>query len=179
MRRAIKSHPHHLRDAARVVAISLIDLRLQHRPHMARLNTDHRQICFGERTEEPLRQRSSFQSNPLETVSGIRQYRQQSVGFARDLHFSPDPARVIHNADARVLDRNVESYKIIHAALLLLMLEAASTDLGFTISLKRSTSKSSAIHKNAGRLPHLITQSGHPDLARHLPTANHKLLPMV
>ena len=114
---------------ARVVAISLIDLRLQHRPHVPRLNTDHRQVGFGKSTEQPLRQRSGFQSNPLEAVSRVPQYRQQSVGFTRDLHFSPHPARVIHNADARVLDRNVQSSKIVHAALLLLMLEAASADL--------------------------------------------------
>src|SRR5208282_3577611 len=36
-------------------------------------------------------------------------------------------------------DRNVQSSKMVHAALLLLMLEAVSTDLVFTISLKRST----------------------------------------
>jgi len=48
---------------------------------------------------------------------------------ARNLHFPNDLAGVIHNADARVLDRNVQSSKIIHAALLLLMLEAANTDL--------------------------------------------------
>src|SRR6516225_5050614 len=73
--------------------------------------------------------RSSFQSNPLEAISRVPQYRQQSLRFARDPHFSLDPARVIHNADARVLDRNVQSRKIIHAALLLLMLEAAHADL--------------------------------------------------
>jgi hypothetical protein len=36
---------------------------------------------------------------------------------------------VIHNADARLLDRNVQSSKMVHAALLLLMLEAVFTDL--------------------------------------------------
>src|SRR5262245_66595453 len=40
-----------------------------------------------------------------------------------------DLARVIHNADARFLDRDVESSKIGHAALLLLMLVAAYEDL--------------------------------------------------
>ena len=44
---------------------------------------------------------------------------------------------------------------MVHAALLLLMLEAAKARPRFTISLKRSTQKSSAIHKLAGRLPHL------------------------
>jgi hypothetical protein len=43
---------------------------------------------------------------------------------------------------------------MVHAALLL-MLEAVTTNLVFTISLKRSTQKSSAIHKLVGRLPHL------------------------
>jgi hypothetical protein len=42
MPRAIKPGPHHLRDAARSVAVRLIDLRMQHRPHVPRLNTDHR-----------------------------------------------------------------------------------------------------------------------------------------
>src|SRR5437763_1478840 len=72
---------------------------------------------------------SGFQSNSLEVVGRVCQHRQQSVGFARDLHFPNDPARVIHNADARLLDRDVQSSKMLHAALLLLMLEAVTTDL--------------------------------------------------
>jgi hypothetical protein len=36
------------------------------------------------------------------------------------------------------------------------MLEAAQRGPRFTISLKRSTQKSSAIHKLVGRLPHLL-----------------------
>jgi hypothetical protein len=44
---------------------------------------------------------------------------------------------IIDDADARFLDRHIESRKIGHAALL--MLEAADADLVFTISLKRST----------------------------------------
>ena len=42
MHRAIQSRPHHLRHAARIIAIGLVDLRLQHRPHVPRLDTDHR-----------------------------------------------------------------------------------------------------------------------------------------
>src|SRR6266403_1592866 len=91
----VKSHPHHLRDTARVVAVRLVDLRLQH--------------------------------------------RLQSVRFARHLRFPNDLARVIHNADAGLLDRNVQSSKMVHAALLLLMLEAVTTDLVSIIGLKRST----------------------------------------
>jgi hypothetical protein len=39
------------------------------------------------------------------------------------------------------------------------MLEAAQRGPRFTISLKRSTQKSSAIHKLVGRLPHLLLPS--------------------
>src|SRR5262249_6703591 len=56
-------------------------------------------------------------------------FRQQRFRLARHLRFPNDLARIIHNADARLLDRNVQSSKIVHAALLLLMLEAVTTDL--------------------------------------------------
>ena len=129
MDRAIKSHPHHLRDAARIVAVRLVDLCLQHRPHVPRLDTDHRQDCFGERAVEPLRQRPGFQSNPLEVVGRVLQHRQQSIRLARHLRFPNNPTHLVHNADAGLLDRYGQSSKMIHAALLLLMLEAAHTDL--------------------------------------------------
>src|SRR5262249_24028292 len=51
MHRTVKPRPHHLRDTARIVAVCLINLRLQHRPYVPRFNTDHRQLCFGESTE--------------------------------------------------------------------------------------------------------------------------------
>jgi hypothetical protein len=72
---------------------------------------------------------TSLQSDPLEVIGGVRQLWQQSVRFARYFHFTHDLARVIHNADARVLDRYVQSSKMVHAAFLLLMLEAVHTDL--------------------------------------------------
>src|SRR5664280_1942080 len=65
----------------------------------------------------------------LEVVGGVLQHRQQSVRFTLHLHLPHDPARVIHNADTCLLDRNVQSSKMVHAALLLLMLEALTTDL--------------------------------------------------
>src|SRR4029453_18599115 len=72
---------------------------------------------------------SGFQSNSLEVIGGVLQRRQQRFRFACYLHFPNDLTRVIHNADAGLLDRNVKSRKIVHAALLLLMLEAVHTDL--------------------------------------------------
>src|SRR3954454_17435867 len=129
MHRAIKTHPHHLRNAAGIVAVCLVDLRLQHRPHVPCFNTDHWQLCLGESTEQPLRQWPSFQSNSLEAVGGVHHHRQESISFTRHPHFPHDPACVIHNADTRHIDRNVQSSKMVHAALLLLMLEAVTTDL--------------------------------------------------
>src|SRR5271163_2713478 len=96
-----------------------------------------------------------FQSDPLEAVGGVPQNLQQGCRFARYLHFLHDPACVIHNADAGLLDRYVQSTKMVRAALLLLMLEAVTTDLVFTISLKRSTQNLQLSTSWAGRLPHL------------------------
>ena len=94
-----------------------------------RLDTDHRQLCFGESAVKPLRQWPGFQSNSLEAVGGILQHRQQCLRFARNLHFPNDLAGVSHDANAGFLDRNIQSSKMVHAALLLLMLEAVFTDL--------------------------------------------------
>src|SRR5512139_2221156 len=78
MPRTIKSRPHHLRHAARIVAVGLVDLRLQNSPHVPRLDTYHRQVCFAERAEQPLRQWPGFQSNPLEVIGIVLQHLQQS-----------------------------------------------------------------------------------------------------
>jgi Cation efflux family len=56
--------------------VRLVDLRLQHRLHVPRLNTNHRQAGFGESAEKPFRQRPGFQPNPLETVGGVLQHLQ-------------------------------------------------------------------------------------------------------
>jgi signal transduction histidine kinase len=50
---------------------------------MPRLDTDHRKARFSERAVKPLRQRSSFQSNSLEMVGGVRQLAQVQAAQAR------------------------------------------------------------------------------------------------
>src|SRR5664280_2329056 len=52
MYRTVKPHPHHLRHATCIVAVGLVDLGLQHRPHVPRLDTNHRQARFGQGTEQ-------------------------------------------------------------------------------------------------------------------------------
>src|SRR5436190_11068346 len=127
--RTIEPHPHHLCYTARIVAVRLVDLCLQHRSHVPRLNADRRQACYSEDAVKPLRQRPGFQSNSLEAIDAVRQNLQESFRLTCHSCFPHDLARIIHNTDARFLDRHVESSKIVHAALLLLMLEAASADL--------------------------------------------------
>src|SRR5206468_12199456 len=105
--------------------------------------------------------KSHCDSGPASSPIRLKRHRvpqnlQQSFRLARYLHFPHDPARVIHNADAGLLDRYVQSTKMVHAALLLLMLEAVTTDLVFTISLKRSTQNLQLSTTWAGRLHHLL-----------------------
>src|SRR6516162_4741174 len=78
-----------------------------------------------ERAARPL----AAQPNSLEAIDGLRKHLQESFRLTRHSRFPHDVARIIHNADARLLDRHVESSKIVHAVLLLLMLEAADADL--------------------------------------------------
>jgi len=54
---------------------------------------------------------------------------QEGFRLTRHPPFPHDLARIIHDADVRFLDRHIESSKIVHAALLLLMLEASDADL--------------------------------------------------
>jgi hypothetical protein len=69
-------------------------------------------------------------SEPEALLQVLTLYRFKRVGLeAGPLSQSHDLARIIHNADARLLDRHIESSKIVHAALLLLMIEAAYADL--------------------------------------------------
>src|SRR5260221_10264097 len=129
MHRSVKRRPDHVRYAARAVAVRVVDLRIQHRPHVPRLNADPWQARYGESAVKPLGQRSSFQPNSGQAIDVIGQHLQESFRLTHHPRFPHDLARVIHDADARFLDRDVESSKIDHAALLLLMLEAAYADL--------------------------------------------------
>ena len=60
--------PHHLRDAARVVAIAFVDLRLQERFRMPRLDADDRQSGLRQPLEKPLRQRPGFETDPFKVA---------------------------------------------------------------------------------------------------------------
>src|SRR4029434_3262222 len=76
------------------------------------------------------------------------------------------PPRAIHNADAGLLDRHVQSRKMFHAALLLLMLEAVTHGPRFTISLKRSTLNPQLSTKSPADYPIFRPGSGHPSVPK-------------
>src|SRR5262249_52167398 len=96
---------------------------------------------------------------------------QETLRLTRHSRFAHDLACIIHNADARFLDRQVESSKIVHAALLLLMLEAAMRT-SFHHQPEAQHPNSSAIHKLVGRLPHLlgVKRTSHRSCERGDPT---------
>src|SRR6266567_711620 len=142
MHRSIKSHSHHLCHAARIVAVCLVDLRLQHGPHMSRLNTNHWQARFGENAVKPLRQRSSFQPNSFEAIDGVRQNLQESFRLTRHPRFPDDLARIIHDADARFLDRHIAS---VTAALVSL----ASTGTAYAVLTFDSSSRTQPRQRGA------------------------------
>src|SRR3974390_1392812 len=156
----IEPRPHHLRHAAGIIAIRLVDLSLQRCAHVTRLYANSRQALLGQSAEQPWRQWPRFQSDPFEVIGSVLEHLQESVRIALNLRFADNPTCVIHNAQARQLDRYVQSSKMLHAALLLLMLEALITVTSFHHQPEAQHPISSAIHKNAGRLPHLLALSG-------------------
>ena len=79
--------------------------------------------------------------------------------------FHHGTAKACDGADARVLDRDIQSSKMIHAALLLLMLGARTTVTPFDHQPEAQHPKFLGIHKNAGRLPHPLAQSGRANRA--------------
>src|SRR3974390_2533008 len=152
----IQPRPHHLRHAAGIIAISLVDLSLQRCARVPRLYANSGHARLGQSAEQPLRQWPRFQSDPLEVIGPVLEHLQESGRIALNLRFPDNPTCVIHNAQARQLDRYVPSSKILHAALLLLMLEALITVTSFHHQPEAQHPISSSIHKNAGRLPHLL-----------------------
>ena len=77
--------PHHLRDAARIVAIALVHLRLQKRLGMPRLDADRRHACFRQSAEQPLRQRPGFETDTYKPPCGILKDRTRSSGWLATL----------------------------------------------------------------------------------------------
>src|SRR5262245_21052658 len=159
MHRSIEPHPHHLRYAACIIAICLVDLCLQHRPHVPRLNANHRQARFGENAVKPLRQRSGFQRNSLEAIGVVRKHLQESALQALTpsvLSLSPGP----------LVGRAREIRRLSDASL---------ADL-----LGKSVRRAARISDGSRRLPLVCrTPTIGGSLRRHLPQRGDRICAMV
>ncbi|MBR0868408.1 hypothetical protein ACVMFA_003658 [Bradyrhizobium liaoningense] len=120
---------------------------------MSRLDADYRQASLRQPAEQPLRQRSSLEPNPIKPPNRIVECSKKIVRVTHQPRFPANAARFVDNAQGRLFDRHVQSSVMFHAALLRLMLVAVRKQTTFIINLKRSTllTRGSA----TGRIPHL------------------------
>ncbi|MNE65909.1 hypothetical protein D3C80_1614310 [compost metagenome] len=117
MDRSEEIDTHHLRDATSVVSVGLVNLCLQERLRVPCLDADRRQPGFSEATEQPLRQRPGLKPNPYEIPRSIGQNLGKVVRMADNLHLAANLTRFVYNAYGGLFDRNVQSGKMLHAAL--------------------------------------------------------------
>ncbi|MCP1886534.1 UNVERIFIED_ORG: hypothetical protein J2R75_010269 [Bradyrhizobium elkanii] len=126
MDRPEQADAHHLRNATRIIAVALVHLRLEERLGMSRLDADYQQASLRQPAEQPLRQRSSLEPNPIKPPNRIVECSKKIiVRVTHQLRFPANAARFVDNAQGRLFDRHVQSSVMFHAALLRLMLVAA------------------------------------------------------
>src|SRR5215212_637375 len=119
--------PHHLGDATRVIAVTLVDLSFQKSFGVACLDTNHRQASVCQRVEEPLRELARLEPNPLEVPDRILQDAQQILRMRGDLDLTADLPRLVQDAHGGFFDRDVQSRIVFYAACLPLRFEAAAS----------------------------------------------------
>ena len=120
-------NPHHLGDTTRVIAVALVDLSFQKGFGVAGLDANHRQASVCQRIEEPLRELTRLEPNPLEVPDWILQDAQQILRMRGDLDLTADPSRLVQDAHGGFFDRDVQSRIVFHAACLPLRFEAAAS----------------------------------------------------
>src|SRR5205085_5666303 len=113
-----QADPHHVRNAARIVAIALVRLlSLQERLCVPCLDTEYGESGLRQSLEQPLRQRPGFEPDPFKVECGVAQDGDQIVRVRYHLLLPADISAFIDNAYARFFDRDVETRIILHAAL--------------------------------------------------------------
>jgi hypothetical protein len=94
---------HDLREGTRVITIGLVWHRLHRRVGLTRLDADCRQSGTLQFVIQPGCQRAGFKADALHWQADFAQRRNHSLRLALRTHFLHHPARVIDNADRRVL----------------------------------------------------------------------------
>jgi hypothetical protein len=118
---------HHLSDAASIVAVGLVHLRLQECLGAARLDADDQQSGRGQPALEPLRHWTGFESDPLEPPSWSPEHLHKVILVTCYLQFTTDVARLVQNTHASLFDGDIKAGIMLHAMLLPLMLVAGPT----------------------------------------------------
>ena len=155
MNRPEQVDAHHLSDAASIVAVGLVHLRLQERLGVARLDADDREPGRGQPAVEPLRQRTGFEPDPLEPPGWIPEHLRQVVWMAGHLQFATDLARLVQNAQRSLFDRDIEAGIMLHAALLPPMLVAGPTQTTLYHQPEAQHLPTAGMRMARSRLPHL------------------------
>ena len=94
------SHPQKLGDPPRIAAIRFHDHGRQRRLHVPRFQQNRIVTCSGQADVQPLRQGSSFKSNPCQREVESGKEAGQRVRLARNLDFPNDLSRPVDRADA-------------------------------------------------------------------------------
>jgi len=121
MDRPVEPDAHHLRDAAGIIAVRLVNLRRERRLHVPRLDAHGRQTCFRERAIEPLRQRSRLEPDTAQRGRVPLQGVDQRRGLARNPRLSDHPSALVDDAEAGDPHGNVQASEVRHGCAPLLL----------------------------------------------------------
>src|SRR5262245_63974981 len=105
---------HDAGDTGRIVAVTLIDLHLEHRLGMARIDTDHRQAKPLELGPQPRGRRSCLETDPYRAWRLPPHKRSDRVRVGINYAFSHDRTWPPHPTDRCLLQRHVQSHVAFH-----------------------------------------------------------------
>jgi hypothetical protein len=100
MHRPEPPHPQQLRDAARILAVSLVHHGRQRCLHVPRLEQHHLKPGRDQASVQPLRQRARLQADPRHANLQTAEEPDQGLRLAGHLRLAHDPAGAIHHAHA-------------------------------------------------------------------------------
>ena len=105
---------HDAGNADGIVAIALVDLQLQGRFGMTRIDADDRQPLFLQLGPQPVRCRAGLEADPGDMRRMFDDECGDRVRIGSNHTFSPDLAGLIDNAHGRLPQRDVQSDIVLH-----------------------------------------------------------------
>ncbi|GEO16115.1 hypothetical protein MAE02_38110 [Microvirga aerophila] len=125
--RAKEIDPHHLSDAAGIIAVALVDLSFREGFGVARLDAHDWQAGLCQSVEEPLRELARLQPNPLQVPGWILPDPQKILRMGGDLDLTADLPSLGQDAHGGFFDPDFQTRIVLHVAFLPLRLEAATS----------------------------------------------------